>query len=350
METHNKISIRTVGEKAGVSQSTVSMVLNGRGDEMRISAQTQQRVLEAAEALGYTAERAARKERLETARPLNLVVFWNDKLLGEEMAHFMKGALSYIEEHQCHVVLSMRMFREGCLLEDPIFRNLNHVDGIIADGLGNKDMEELEPLREQIPIVLSSRFSPNISAVYTDGYSIGRDVARLFAEAGLKRAGIVSSVRPSIGSSLRTVGFRDGCRAFGIECRDEWILQTDEFDFEQIVIDTEKMFEQEEIPDCLLIQQVSMAPGVASGLRRKGIGVPSDVALLAYGLNHFMSDIFSTISMIGGPLEAFGEVSVDLLMMLIQNKIGSPVSRIIPPEYHFSQSFRPLQNIEQMLK
>ena len=109
--------------------------------------------------------------------------------------------------------------------------------------------------------------------------------------------------------------------------------------------DTEKMFGQEEIPDCLLIQQVSMAPGVASALRRKGIGVPKDVALLAYGLNHFMSDIFSTISMIGGPLEAFGEVSVDLLLMLIQNKIVTPVSRIIPPEYHFSESFRPQRSV-----
>ena len=42
------VQIKQIAERVGLSPSTVSIVLNGRGDEMRISKESQRRVLEAA--------------------------------------------------------------------------------------------------------------------------------------------------------------------------------------------------------------------------------------------------------------------------------------------------------------
>ncbi len=51
------ISIREVAHEAGVSVTTVSYVLNNKGN---ISEETRQRVLQAAEELGYVPNAAAR--------------------------------------------------------------------------------------------------------------------------------------------------------------------------------------------------------------------------------------------------------------------------------------------------
>ena len=47
------VQIKQIAEAAGFSQSTVSIVLNGRGDEMRISQATQQRIISIAREMNY---------------------------------------------------------------------------------------------------------------------------------------------------------------------------------------------------------------------------------------------------------------------------------------------------------
>ncbi|NKX51730.1 LacI family transcriptional regulator, partial [Arthrobacter deserti] len=59
-----KPTIRDVAEQAGVSLATVSYVLSGRnGGSTRISEPTKERVLQAAQSLGYVANHAARGMR-----------------------------------------------------------------------------------------------------------------------------------------------------------------------------------------------------------------------------------------------------------------------------------------------
>jgi LacI family transcriptional regulator len=51
-KTQGRVTMKEVALQAGVSQSTVSFVLNGNED-MRISAETRRRVLKAVADLGY---------------------------------------------------------------------------------------------------------------------------------------------------------------------------------------------------------------------------------------------------------------------------------------------------------
>ena len=47
------VSIYDIAKAVGVSASTVSLVLNGRAGEMRISRETQQLILKVANEMGY---------------------------------------------------------------------------------------------------------------------------------------------------------------------------------------------------------------------------------------------------------------------------------------------------------
>ena len=54
------VKMSDVAARAGVSQATVSFVLGGRADSLKISNQTRQRVLEVASELGYQRNQLAR--------------------------------------------------------------------------------------------------------------------------------------------------------------------------------------------------------------------------------------------------------------------------------------------------
>ncbi len=57
------ITIKDVARKAGVSGTTVSIILNGKADERRISEATRERVLSAMAELGYQPNLGARRLR-----------------------------------------------------------------------------------------------------------------------------------------------------------------------------------------------------------------------------------------------------------------------------------------------
>jgi DNA-binding LacI/PurR family transcriptional regulator len=63
-----------VARLAGASQTTVSLVLTGRGDTARLSKATQQRVMEAAAKLNYVPNRLARGLRSRATRAITVVV------------------------------------------------------------------------------------------------------------------------------------------------------------------------------------------------------------------------------------------------------------------------------------
>ncbi|WP_439183579.1 LacI family DNA-binding transcriptional regulator [Carboxylicivirga taeanensis] len=69
-----KPSLKTIAEQSGVSKTTVSFVLNGRGDEKHISADTQKRVLDTARRLNYQPNHLARSLSMGRSYTIGFVV------------------------------------------------------------------------------------------------------------------------------------------------------------------------------------------------------------------------------------------------------------------------------------
>ena len=67
------VTSREVARKCGVSQTAVSLVLNGRGDEHRISADTQRKILDVAEELGYRSNFLARGLKGASTQSVGLI-------------------------------------------------------------------------------------------------------------------------------------------------------------------------------------------------------------------------------------------------------------------------------------
>ena len=335
--------IKSISEKLGLSASTVSLVLNGRGDELRISKNTQEKVYSAAREMGVYLQSAQTPSipRKNSRYKKFVLVLWNQKILTEAMGRFFKGLSDQASEKSYQVEYVVRFFEEDRLesaVSDPDFLLFS---GLIVHIPSKKDMLYLEGIRDKIPTVISGRLNRELSCVYTDDYAIGHECARLFSQGKRRKAGAFVAEVSSTGSNLRMVGFREGCEEYGLELKEEWIIKSDPKDGKKSAEDARKLFEKDDYPDCIIVQINTLAPGLFEALRGLRLSSPKEVAVLVYGLSYYFEETYKPMSMVGGSIESFGRIAIDLMMTMISNKIETPFNMIVPIQLFIGDSFNP---------
>ena len=69
-------TIKDIAREAGVSIATVSIVLNGKGQERKISKETQERIYTIASQLNYVPNQSAKKLRATQRNSYAIAFFW----------------------------------------------------------------------------------------------------------------------------------------------------------------------------------------------------------------------------------------------------------------------------------
>lgn len=85
MRKTKRVTIKDIAELAGVSKATASLVLNGRGKELRVAQETRERVLSIAQQQHYQPSIHARSLRDNRSHTIGLVVL---KSLTTDLQYF----------------------------------------------------------------------------------------------------------------------------------------------------------------------------------------------------------------------------------------------------------------------
>lgn len=220
--TTKRVSIRKVAERAGVSVSTVSLVLNGKG---RISAETRKKVTAAADALGFIPDRTAAQLRSGKSTLLGLVI--NDisnPFFAELCAAFETGAS---EAGYLTVIANSNddAERQRQLLESMI--GLGVAGIVLCPAIGSRP-ETLDILgRKQVPYLICIRDidDPRADFIGCDDFRAGRLAAEHLLALGHETIAFVggsSDLSPWVG---RVAGIRDAARARGRSVPDDLLRQ-----------------------------------------------------------------------------------------------------------------------------
>ena len=206
--TKNKVQIKEIAERLGLSPGTVSIVLNGRGDKMRISKETQKRVKEVAQEMDYQPNIYARRLRKSGSEAASRViaVLWNSGYDDEIMGSFFRGLQNLVKESGEHVEFYVQMFAYGMLSECERIMTPERFSGIIISGISDADSEFLNSRSFDVPIVCAFRNEKRYHCVYINDYGIGANAASLFAQRGHKTAGLIGSNQKGPNSVLREIG------------------------------------------------------------------------------------------------------------------------------------------------
>jgi DNA-binding LacI/PurR family transcriptional regulator len=281
MSRTGRLTQRDIARIAGVSQATVSLVLNGdRATALRIPEETRERVNRAIRETGYVADPIARR----MSKGLNRIigVFTYEPAFPSETADFFAPLLFGIEDRAQALGYDLLLLTGAPAIAGrrQIFHENNRLR--LADGcllLGREfDRDELQRLVEgDYPFVAVGRrdaFERPVPYVGADYVSATAELVRLVRASGHTRLGYVG---PSTGAE---------------SSRDRWLGFSDGLGEAQLVLHiAEPGGPAEDVLDraiasgatALFLAELADAVDVHAAALRRGLSVPRDLSLIVLG-------------------------------------------------------------------
>ncbi|MEV0157143.1 LacI family DNA-binding transcriptional regulator [Micromonospora sp. NPDC050686] len=304
-----RATIREVAREAGVSASTVSRALSA--PEM-VNDATRERVLRAAERLGYAPNRAARG--LITGRTGNLGLIVPD-LTNPFFPSVVKGVQARAREADYAVFLADT--DEDQAAEAGLVRALaKQVDGLILCSPRAPE-EEIRDLAEHTTLVMVNRRFGNVpSVVFDSADGIRQAIAHLQA-LGHRRVAWVGGPRASWSNRDRVRALRSAAGAASME-----LFVAGHFPpyFEGGVAAADLVVASG-VTSVIAYNDV-MALGLLSRLRDRDVQVPHDISVI--GVDDIQMSAMSApaLTTVSVGKEQAGRAAVDLLLALLQQPDG----------------------------
>lgn len=343
------VSITDVAEKANVSASTVSLVLNGRAEEMRISQKTCAKVLEASLKLGYIPNLAAKK--LSSGRGSSLpevAFFWTLVQSSTFMNVFLSEAQDLFDEGKAREMrFVVEPFREGQLscFEDVL--TSGQYNGIVVPPVCGEDIEYINSLELRSPTLVLFGNTNKYSMVAVDNYSAGRSAAEVFAAAGRKSVAIINNKSGSedINVKNRCIGFSDACAEFGmeaeiIEVRQKPIRGGNSIKAISLLGRTTAadLLAREKLPEAIFVQNDILAASFMNAITEAGVRVPGELEIMTFGDDVLLETCRPTLSSVQFPTVRVVREAIILLSDILVNPMATPVRRMIQPPVIFRES------------
>lgn len=202
------MSISEIAKHLKVSKSTVSLVINGKSEQGRISDALTKRILDYVEEIGYKPNALAKSLATGKSHTIGLIVEnIGDSFFGP-IALYLE---EYLRPYGYHVFYSSTMGSATIAHEILVSMMDKQVEGIILAPTVGQDQQVLDIIKNKLPLVIFDRRIPQIETNYvgTDNYTASkRGVEHLF-ESGFSTVGMITidSQQPQMLDRLR--GYSD---------------------------------------------------------------------------------------------------------------------------------------------
>lgn len=185
-----KVTSTDIAKAAGVSQATVSMVLNKKYN-VSFSKETIEKVERAAAELGYTIPKRRQRKNVKDSR---LLVVFCPTLTNPYYVMLLQGIETVAKENGYGVFVCNT--QRELKLEEQYLKMMHSVSpaGIIYTcNPSNQFMEQVEEIAEKIPLVIiSNRDKVKVDAINQDNTKIGSLMARHLLELGHQKVAFIA--------------------------------------------------------------------------------------------------------------------------------------------------------------
>lgn len=321
-------TIKDVAERAGVSITTVSHVINRT---RFVSEKLTQRVYDAMKDLNYQPNIIARSLRSGRTKTIGLVV---PDILNPYFAKFSREIEDKGFEHGYNVILCNT--DENLAKEEQYVTGLlsKQVDGLIFFSSGVSKSLKNVPNKDDIPIVVTDRESEGIvsDVVLIDNFKGGYDATRYLISIGHKRIACISGpslIRPS---AQRVDGYRQALDEAGIPY-DEDLLRRGDFRYSGGEQQMSALLKLPELPTAVFACNDMMAIGATRTIRDAGFSVPDDFSVLGFDNTPLSRYVFPQLTTIAQPVKEMADLAIELLIEKMKIKEDKKRKKDIQPEY-----------------
>jgi DNA-binding LacI/PurR family transcriptional regulator len=324
-----------VANAAGVAQSTVSRAFKGEN----ISPEVRERVLAAAEQLGYRPSLIARS--LSTQRT---------GIVGIVMAEINSPFYPYVLDKFTQRLhdLGMRVL----LFNTPPNRDVDEtlplvlqyqVDAIIITSATLSSAMSDECARLGIPVLLFNRYVPNTqaSAVCCDNVAGGRLVADLFLDHGHQHPAYIAGLANTSTNRDRLRGFGD--RLSERDCTN-WLQEEAAYSYDSGYGAAQRLLTRTDPPDAIFCANDIMAFGAIDAARDLGIAIPDQLSVIGFDDVPAAAWSAYNLTTVRQPVNRMVEAVLDLLQKKLDDPALGPETRLIAGKLIVRKTLRPIND------
>lgn len=308
------ITIADIAEALGVSKTTVSRAISGKG---RIGEETKERVNEYIKTHNYKPNMIAKS--LAKSKTYNIGMIIPKEVAVVDMPFFQKCLLGVVEianMSNYDVVVSNTMQYDISSLKRLVENQ--KVDGLILARTLVEDIA-VEYLKEQqIPFVtIGSSYVPNVIQIDNNNEEACRDLTVELFLRGIKKIGLIGGSLDHVVTRSRLAGFRRAHEEVGIKFnKDSIYLEVENTVMLNHVV--EELLSKK--VDCIVCMDDRYCGDVLNKLRLENIHVPEDMKLASFYDSVLLGSNMTPVTSIKFDVRQLGMTTCKVLLDLISGK------------------------------
>jgi LacI family transcriptional regulator len=333
---NQKVNIKDISAKTGLSISTVSRVLNGKAEQYRIGKKAQQIITDAAKELNYIPNQFAANLRSGKSNTIALIVpslnnpFFADlaSTINSEVRKF--GYLTMISDSDENPEI------EEMELQQVTSRN---IEGLIIVPCGTQ-WEHIKQLHDQgLPIICIDRYFEDLDIpfVSTDNYTGAYNATKYLIEQGHSMITCIQGTKEATPNRLRVKGYLDAMTDGGIV---NYNVIGDDYNVQTAYLETKILLQQKEKPTAIFALGNLIALGCMKALKEINVRIPEDISLITFDDHVYLDFLATPLTCIAQPVSDISKIAIKFLFSRINNKEIKVNKLLLKPELKFRKSVR----------
>jgi LacI family transcriptional regulator len=272
-----------VADKAGISRTTVSLVLNNvKG--IKISPETRQRVVTAANELGYVPNATAQALASRRAKAIGLVMTRSPHHISTDtfLPQIIGGLMEVVRDHKLRLLIEYveADHQDRAYLE---LARAKHIDGMILltprlDDAGLKRLEQVD-----IPTVLMGEIEgTHLYSVDVDNQLAAKKAVQYLLELGHTRIACITHAPATYTAAPdRVDGYKKALLEAGLE-PDEDLIRFADFTPQSGYDQMKSLLASRKKYTAVFVASDNVAMGAKAALREAGKRIPEDISLVGF--------------------------------------------------------------------
>lgn len=323
-----KVSLKFIANELGVSAATVSLVLNGKDKNGRVSKETSKKILDKAAELNYMPNSLAKGLKMGRSKTIGLIVAdISNVFFGTLALHIQKYA-----EKEGYIVIIANTNEKVEEMEKMIrFLNSHQVDGLII--VATEDSENLikNLIDKKFPIVMVDRTYPNLNvySVSINNFEISYEAVNKLIDSGCKNIALITYKEKHYHIDERRRGYTEALKEANIFNKNN-ILEV-RYDFLKNDIENaiSLLLKSQPRIDGFFFATNSISTLSVKQLLKNNVDIYNDVLIMCFDENEAYQLLPHPLSYIKQPIEEMAKFSIKSLVDQIEKINEYPKNRII---------------------
>ncbi len=323
----NKVNINMVAQKAQVSRTTISRVLN---NSPLVKQETAEKIRRVIEELGYQPSELARGLRMNETKTIGVIV---SNILNPFFTGMVRGIEDVANHSDYNIVLCNT--DENQEKEQQYLKTLlsKRVDGLIVASTGSQN--DYSQIVGKVPVVFVDRRSGGNGICTYDTILVDnrdgsfRAVEHLIKQ-GYRRIAIITGSNISTTGFERLQGYKEALIAYGIEV-DDSLIKIGDFLGHTAFQQAQDLLLQTPRCDAIFAANNMILMGTLKALEEQKVNCPSEIGIVAFDNMEWMEYCNPRFTVVVQPIYQIGATAMEMLLERLNSVVELPPREIVLP-------------------